>query len=108
MLTNGKILDTGYLIREEIGSGGFGAVYLAEDTRFSGNNRVAIKKMLQTSEFSARVFHNEANLLYNLTHPNLPKVTNCFQEEGANFIVMNFIAGDDLMQQIKKWQTIYG
>lgn len=101
MITSGKKLDNRYLICEEIGSGGFGAVYLAEDTRFSGNNRVAIKKMLQTSEFSAKIFHNEANLLYNLTHPNLPKVTNCFQEEGANFIVMSFIAGDDLMQQLK-------
>ncbi|MGI8638718.1 MAG: serine/threonine protein kinase [Pyrinomonadaceae bacterium] len=102
MLTNGRELDNRYLIREEIGSGGFGAVYLAEDTRFSGNNRVAIKKILQTNEFTAKAFHNEANLLYNLSHPNLPKVTNCFQEENANFIVMDFITGEDLMQKLKK------
>ncbi len=102
MITSGKILDNRYLVREEIGSGGFGAVYLAEDTRFSGNNRVAIKKIVQTGEFTARAFHNEANLLYNLTHPNLPKVTNCFQEDDANYIVMDFIAGEDLMQKLKR------
>lgn len=102
MITSGKILDNRYLVREEIGSGGFGAVYLAEDTRFSGKNRVAIKRIAQTGDFTAKAFHNEANLLYNLSHPNLPKVTNCFQEEESNFIVMDFIAGEDLMQKLKK------
>jgi serine/threonine protein kinase len=102
MITSGKILDNRYLVREEIGSGGFGAVYLAEDTRFSGRNRAAIKKIVQTGDFTAKAFHNEANLLYNLSHPNLPKVTNCFQEDDANYIVMDFIAGEDLMQKLKK------
>ena len=102
MMTSGRTLDNRYIIREEIGSGGFGAVYLAEDTRFTGNNHVAIKKILQSNEITDRAFRHEANLLYNLSHPNLPKVTNCFQEDGANYIVMNFIAGEDLMDQLKK------
>ncbi len=102
MLTNGRKLDNRYLIREEIGSGGFGAVYLAEDTRFTGKNLVAIKKIAHNNEQTTKAFHHEANLLYNLTHPNLPKVTNCFQEDEANFIVMDFIAGEDLMARLKK------
>ena len=102
MITNGKVLDNRYVIREQIGSGGFGAVYLAEDTRFGGNNRVAVKKIVNTGELTETNFRNEANLLYNLSHPNLPKVTNCFQENDSNFIVMDFIAGADLMEQLKK------
>lgn len=102
MLTNGRKLDNRYLVREEIGAGGFGAVYLAEDTRFTGNNLVAIKKLPHNNEQTAKAFRHEANLLYNLSHPNLPKVTNCFQEDEANFIVMDFIAGGDLMSQLKK------
>jgi len=102
MLTSGRKLDNRYLIREEIGSGGFGAVYLAEDTRFTGKNLVAIKKIAQNNEQTAKAFRHEANLLYNLSHPNLPKVTNCFQEDEANFIVMDFIAGEDLMTRLKR------
>lgn len=102
MLENGKIIDGRYTIREKIGSGGFGAVYLAEDTRFSGNNRVAIKQILSDNERVAKTSKVEADLLYNLSHPNLPKVTNCFKEEGANFIVMDYISGEDLAQGLLK------
>ncbi len=97
-----KKLDGRYLIHKEIGSGGFGAVYLAEDTRFGGNNRVAIKKIVSTNRQITDSFRQEANLLYNLSHSNLPKVTNCFQEDGASFIVMDFITGEDLGEKLKK------
>ena len=71
MMTIGRTLDNRYIIRQEIGSGGFGAVFLAEDTRFTGKNVVAIKKILQTNEQLAKSFRREADLLYNLSHPNL-------------------------------------
>ncbi|HLL99765.1 MAG TPA: protein kinase [Pyrinomonadaceae bacterium] len=102
MITNGRKLDGRYILREEIGSGGFGAVYRAVDTRFSGNNQVAIKQIPLIGEESAEAFRQEANLLYNLSHPNLPKVTNCFQEDGASFIVMEYISGEDLWESLKK------
>lgn len=102
MLTNGKRLDGRYIIREQIGGGGFGAVFLAEDTRFSGKNLVAVKQILQNDPQLTRSFRREADLLYNLNHPNLPKVTNCFQEDGSNFIVMDYISGEDLAQRLKR------
>ena len=101
MLMNGGKLDGRYLLEKEIGSGGFGAVYLATDTRFSGNNRVAIKQILLNNEQATKLFRQEADLLYNLSHPNLPKVTNCFEENGANFIVMDYISGEDLATSLK-------
>jgi len=102
MLTTGKILDGRYHIREQIGSGGFGAVYLAEDARFSGKNLVAVKEIQPRSETEAKSLRLEADLLYNLKHPNLPKVSNCFQESGAYFIVMDYITGEDLSEMLKR------
>jgi serine/threonine protein kinase len=102
MLTIGNILDGRYHIRERVGDGGFGAVYLAEDVRFSGKNLVAVKEIRPRSEAEAKALKHEADLLYNLTHPNLPKVSNCFQESGAYFIVMDFVSGEDLSQMLKR------
>ena len=102
MLTSGAKLDGRYLLEKEIGSGGFGAVYLATDTRFSGRNQVAIKQITLNNEQATKLFRQEADLLYNLSHPNLPKVTNCFEENGANFIVMEYVSGEDLAVSLKK------
>ncbi len=102
MLIEGRKLDGRYLLEKQIGSGGFGAVYLATDTRFSGNNQVAIKQISLNSEQATKLFRQEADLLYNLSHPNLPKVTNCFQENDQNFIVMDYISGEDLAESMKK------
>ena len=106
MLTSGKILDGRYHIRERIGSGGFGAVYLAEDARFSGKNLVAVKEILPRSEREANSLRLEADLLYNLSHPNLPKVSNCFQEGAAYYIVMDYITGEDLAEMLKRGKRL--
>lgn len=102
MLISGNILDGRYQIQRQIGGGGFGAVYLAEDVRFSGKNLVAVKEILPRSESEAKSLRQEADLLYNLNHPNLPKVSNSFQESGAYFIVMEYISGEDLAEMLKR------
>src|SRR5436305_3574392 len=43
-----------------------------------------------------KAFEREARLLAHLRHPALPKVTDHFEEDGGQFIVMEFISGDDL------------
>jgi len=98
----GKMLDGRYRIHERIGDGGFGFVYLAQDTRFTGNNFVAVKQIPQNSEHHNASFRREADLLYNLSHPNLPKVYDCFQEDGSNYIVLDYISGEDLSFSLKK------
>lgn len=102
MLISGNILDGRYQIQRQIGGGGFGAVYLAEDIRFSGKNLVAVKEIQPRSKSEAKFLRQEADLLYNLAHPNLPKVSNSFQESGAYFIVMDYISGEDLAEMLKR------
>lgn len=94
MLAPNTLLQNRYLIVRSIGHGGMGAVYLARDERLG--NTVALKETFFTDERLRKAFEREARLLAHLRHPALPKVTDHFDEEGGQFIVMEFISGDDL------------
>jgi serine/threonine protein kinase len=94
MLAPNTLLQNRYLIIRSIGHGGMGAVYLARDQRLG--HTVALKETFFTEERMRRAFEREARLLAHLRHPALPKVTDHFDEDGGQFIVMEFISGDDL------------
>ncbi len=101
-LPSGTILRERYRVVELIGQGGMGAVYKAEDLRLPG--RVcAIKEVVPelyglteiTDEIHAQ-FYQEASVLARLDHPNLPKVSDFFSEEGREYLVMDYVPGQDL------------
>jgi Tol biopolymer transport system component/tRNA A-37 threonylcarbamoyl transferase component Bud32 len=101
LLVRNNLLNRRYCIIDQVGKGGFGAVYKAEDT-FFGNRLVAIKEMSQ-SNLSApelaeatRAFKQEALLLAGLKHPNLPSIYDQFNENGRWYLVMDFIEGETL------------
>ncbi|HEV2762859.1 MAG TPA: protein kinase [Pyrinomonadaceae bacterium] len=86
-----------YKILRQIGEGGMGRVYVAEDTRLG--RRVAFK--IPTSdepEFGAR-FLREARAISKLSHTNIATVYDCGETpDGRPFIVMELIIGSDLSQ----------
>ncbi|HKQ50837.1 MAG TPA: serine/threonine-protein kinase [Pyrinomonadaceae bacterium] len=94
MLAPNTLLQNRYQIVRSIGHGGMGAVYLARDQRLG--HTVALKETFFTEERMRKAFEREARLLAHLRHPALPKVTDHFEEDGGQFIVMEFISGDDL------------
>lgn len=94
MLSPETILQNRYRIIRPLGRGGMGAVYEAFDERLS--RTVALKETLVETDELKRAFGREARLLANLRHPALPKVLDHFDEEGGLFLVMEFIAGEDL------------
>ena len=77
-----------------------GAVYEAIDQRL--NRTVALKETLVETDELRRAFEREAHLLANLRHPTLPKVIDHFVEGDGQFIVMEFIGGDDLGAVLEK------
>lgn len=84
-----------YRIEKELGRGGFGAVYKAWDNNLS--RRCALKENLDTSPDAQRQFLREATVLANLSHPNLPRVTDHFSIPGqGQYLVMDFVDGEDL------------
>ena len=94
MIEAGKVLQNRYRIDKQIGQGGMGAVYVATDERFGST--VAIKETLCMDDSYRKAIEREARLLNSLKHPALPRVTDHFLEDNGQFLVMEFIPGDDL------------
>ena len=96
----GALLNDRYRIEGVLGKGGFGAVYLATDERLEFP--CAVKENLNISPESERQFRREATLLATLRHPNLPRVTHHFVLGGHQYLVMDFVEGEDLNQRIER------
>jgi serine/threonine protein kinase len=103
-LQPGDVLRERYQIVGLIGAGGMGAVYLADDTRLTGR-QCALKETHFWPNLSAEVvhaarkqFYQEASTLARLDHPGLPKVSDFFSIEERDYLVMDFVPGQDLLE----------
>src|SRR5436190_18079424 len=94
MIEAGKFLQQRYRIDKQIGQGGMGAVYVATDERFGST--VAIKETLCMDDNFRKAIEREARLLNSLKHPALPRVSDHFLENEGQFLVMEYIQGEDL------------
>lgn len=100
MVAPQTLLQNRYLVLNQIGQGGMGAVYIATDQRFGST--VALKETFFTDLSLRKAFEREARLLNHLRHPALPRVSDHFAEEEGQFLVMEFIAGDDLAEKLRE------
>ncbi len=103
-LQPGDGLRDRYNIIGFLGAGGMGTVYLAEDNRLEGR-QCAIKEIILQSSLSDEVeqnvrkqFHQEASTLARLDHPGLPKVSDYFSIDKRDYLVMDFVAGRNLLE----------
>jgi serine/threonine-protein kinase len=103
-LMPGIILRERYKILDLVGQGGMGAIYKAEDLRLEGRF-CAIKEVIPNpsaskahQEQSQSAFQREANILARLDHTNLPKVSDFFPVDGRDYLVMDFVPGQDLRE----------
>jgi serine/threonine protein kinase len=103
-LAPGTVLRARYQIVEIVGQGGMGAVYRAADLVLAGRE-CAIKEIGPepgaTPDMLAQTrdqFYREASVLARLDHPNLPKVSDYFSEGERDYLVMDFVPGQNLRQ----------
>jgi len=88
-----------YRILSPLGSGGFGSVYLAEDTWI--DKKVAIKvPHKQHLDFTELL--REPRLLASMSHPNIVTVITAEKEDDVFFIVMEYVAGQTLEHLIMR------
>jgi len=92
-----------FRIEQELGRGGMGVVYLAQDTNLG--RPVAIKSLppeiAENTELLSRL-KREAKILASLNHPNIATIYEEFQEEGISYLVMEHIGGDTLAERLSR------
>ena len=100
MLSPDAILQARYRVVRQLGQGGMGAVYEAVDERL--DTIVALKETLFADEKLRKQFEREARLLARLHHPALPRVSDHFNEGDGQFLVMQYIPGEDLFEMLAR------
>jgi len=108
MLEQNTTLQDRYRIVKVLGGGGMGQVYLAHDTRLA-DKPCALKELIpdphatpEEEEQAAALFHSEAAILAHLSHPNLPDVSDYFEEKGRFYLVMDYIEGETPAEQLSR------
>ncbi len=101
-LKTGETLRGRYRIRRIIGQGGMGCIYLADDLRLEGR-QCALKEVEHDKTLPQNLvkeareqFLREATVLARLDHPNLPKVSDYFSINRNDYLVMDYVPGNDL------------
>jgi serine/threonine-protein kinase len=99
-LANGTILEKRYRVDNMLARGGMGAIYQCFDTNL--NIPIAVKENFFSGAQSVKQFQQEARILARLHHPNLPRVIDHFEHDGSHYLVMDYIAGQDLWNMVQQ------
>ena len=102
-LPAGQTMNHGqYRVVRQLGKGGMGAIYLAQNTQ-AFDRLCVIKQLIAYHEpgeeqKAQERFETEARTLAALKHPGIPDMYGYFTERGRNYIVMEYIEGQNLEQ----------
>jgi len=89
-----------YEIRSEIGRGGFGVVYRAYDPTVGRHVAVKVLTAVHDAAMVSR-FRAEATTVGNLQHKNIVNLFECGEQDGAPYLVMEYMEGSDLQQILR-------
>ena len=103
MIQIGKIFADRYRVIRQIGRGGMADVYLARDLILDGEE-VAVKVLrtnYQTDQIAVQRFQREAKAMAELDHPNIVRISDIGEEDGQQYLAMEYVDGVDLKRYIK-------
>ena len=108
-LSIGQTLQGKYVVKKQLGKGGFGLTYLAEHQYLSQNCvlKVPNQELQRDPEYAKFVkkFMQEGQKLAKLAqqrHPHIVRVTDLFEERGLPCLAMDFIAGESLLDRVNR------
>ena len=100
------LLNQRYRVLNALGEGGFGKVYKVEDKQL--NNRLLAAKKLDFASIAPKdhqdainSFKQEAIILSDLRHPNLPRIYEYLEENNNYYLIMDFIEGKNLNEHLQ-------
>lgn len=103
-----RIIGNSFRLVKELSSGGFGETFLAEDLRFPDLPKCVVKQLKPQSndakivELAARLFEQEAKILYQLgEHSQIPTLIAHFEENGEFYLVQEFIKGETFAEELE-------
>jgi serine/threonine protein kinase/Tfp pilus assembly protein PilF len=103
----GTILRGRYAIIQQLGSGGFGETYIAEDRDLPGSPKCVVKRLKPQSndpfvlQTAKRLFDTEAAVLYQLgNNDQIPRLMAHFEENQQFYLVQELVDGRDLSQEL--------
>jgi serine/threonine-protein kinase len=106
----GTLIDNRYQIQRLLGQGGLGRTYLALDTR-------RFEEPCVLKEFAPRgsgahsfqksrdLFKREAEILYQIHHPQIPNFLACFEGDGRLFLVQEYVSGKTYSRVLKEYRN---
>lgn len=97
--TDGNIKDD-YFFEKKLGTGGYGAVYLARNKKVGGYVAVKAIQKLKVKDYES--FVTEVEILRELDHPNIIKLYETWETERICFLVTEYCAGGELFYHIVK------
>lgn len=105
----GMLIDNRYLIQRLLGQGGLGRTYLAFDTR-RFNESCVLKEFAPRGsgaysfQKSRDLFKREAEILYQIHHPQIPNFLACFEGDGRLFLVQEYVNGKTYSRILKEYR----
>ena len=98
----GKLLNGRYKLVEKIGTGGMAIVYRAKDQNLSREVAVKIlQPQFADNNKAVKRFRHEAKSVASLNHPNIINIFDIGQDDETEYIIMEYITGQDLKEKIK-------
>ena len=95
-----RVIASTYEIREKIGSGGGGIVYLGYHLRL--NKKVVLKEDKRKITTKPELLRREVDTLKNISHTYIPQVYDFIEENGYTYTVMDYIEGESFDKLLER------